>query len=567
VKPRTIPFLGLLLCLAAPPAPAAPHFGKISGVVVDPGGTPQMGASVVITAESLLFSSPIELLTNDRGHFLSQGLMPGSYSVRVTLAGFLPVMEQHIRVTDQQTTLLQIALGSMFSSLEGLRRQPNQQAAASDEWTWVLRTTSAIRPVLRWQDGEAVLDDQLTSAERARRQQPRGRVELTSGSHHPGSISNQADSPGTAIAYDQALGTGRLLFAGQVSYESASPSGGFATEWLPSGDSSTGSVTNVVVRESRLGPQGPTFRGLRLDHESQFAVGDRISIRYGAEYVLAGFEGTAAALHPRGEIVVQIAPDWQASAIVATRPWHDSATSAGALGSALDSLDAFPTLLIRNGRPVLDSDMHEEVALQHAVGRNASIETAAFHDRSTHTAVFGRGNVSNGDFLQDFFSDAFAYDAGVSSSWGTRLAYRQKFWENFDTTLAYAYAGALAPDAYVATGDLRAALRTRYRHSLAARISGRTPRLGTQFTAAYKWINGAIISRQDAYGEAFLHLDPNLNFTVRQPLPSFIPGHMEALADFGNLLSQGYIPIETHDGRVLLVPAYRSFRGGFSFQF
>jgi hypothetical protein len=566
VNSRAIPFLSLLLCLAALPASAALHSGKISGVVVDPGGTPQMGASVVITPENLLFSSPIELLTNDRGHFLSQGLLPGMYSARATLAGFLPAIQQHIRITDQQTTLVQIALGSVFSSLEGLRRQPNQQAA-SDEWAWVLRTTSATRPVLRWEDGEAVIGDQLSSAEKARRRQPHGRVELTSGSHHPGSVSNLADSPGTAIAYDQAAGTGRLLFAGQFSYESASPSGGFATQWLPGGDSGTGSVTNVVVRESHLGPQGPIFRGLLLDHQSQFAVGDRVSIRYGVEYVVAGFEGTAAALHPRGEIALQIAPGWQASAIVATRPWQDSAASLGALESTLDSLDAFPTLLLRNARPVLESDLHEEIALEHAFGRNANIETAVFHDRSTHTAVFGRGNVSGGDFLQDFFSDAFAYDAGVSSSWGTRLAYRQRFWENFDATLAYAYAGALAPGAVVVTGDLRDALRTRYRHSLAARISGRYPRLGTQLTAAYKWINGPIISRQDAYGEAFLHLDPNLNLTVRQPLPSFIPGHMEALADFGNLLSQGYIPIETHDGRVLLVPAYRSFRGGFSFQF
>jgi hypothetical protein len=39
------------------------------------------------------------------------------------------------------------------------------------------------------------------------------------------------------------------------------------------------------------------------------------------------------------------------------------------------------------------------------------------------------------------------------------------------------------------------------------------------------------------------------------------------MADFGNLLAQGYVPLQTQDGQVILVPSYRSFRGGVSFQF
>jgi hypothetical protein len=42
---------------------------------------------------------------------------------------------------------------------------------------------------------------------------------------------------------------------------------------------------------------------------------------------------------------------------------------------------------------------------------------------------------------------------------------------------------------------------------------------------------------------------------------------VEALADFRNLLAQGYVPVSTPEGVVLLVPSYRSFRGGLSFQF
>ena len=94
------------------------------------------------------------------------------------------------------------------------------------------------------------------------------------------------------------------------------------------------------------------------------------------------------------------------------------------------------------------------------------------------------------------------------------------------------------------------------------------PRLGTRVVASYKWVNGAAVSRVDRFGESLFQLDPNLNLTVRQPLPSFVAGtHFEALADFGNLLAQGYVPVSTTDGRLILAPAFRSFRGGVSLQF
>jgi len=89
-----------------------------------------MGATVSISAENLLSFAPTELLTNDRGRFSTATLAPGMYSVKVTLAGFLPAIQQHIQVSDQQTTLLEIVLGSVLSSFEKLRKQPAEQLAS-----------------------------------------------------------------------------------------------------------------------------------------------------------------------------------------------------------------------------------------------------------------------------------------------------------------------------------------------------------------------------------------------------------------------------------------------------
>jgi hypothetical protein len=560
--------LSCFVCLMAHSAAAAPapNASKISGVVVDPAGTPQMGATILVSSEQLAGASPVQLLTNDHGRFSTATLPAGLYSIRVTLAGFLPAIEQHVEVNDQHATLLQIVLGSVFSSFEKLRRQPDQQPVDSDDWTWVLRTSAATRPVLRWTDDSTALDiaSLQDSNETSQSQQAHGRLELTSGADHPGSIGDLADSPGTEFVYDIGLGgKSRFVMAGQFSHEDGSAAGGFAGEWLPSGVVGVGPVTTILVRESQLGPGGPTFRGLRMSHDDEIALNRVVSIRYGADFVVAGFNGTTSALRPRAEVAVQLARAWRASAIVATHPWQDGAGSAGAAQSALDTLDAFPTMLMRDGHPVLENGLHEELSLDHAIGSRADLIAAVFHDLSSHTAVIGRGGVNNGpDFLQDYFSEAFAYDGGSSSSGGARLVYREKISNNVSTTVVYAYAGALAPDG-VSSAALRDELATRYRQSLAAAVSATLPRFGTKFTASYKWLGGSVVSQQDAYGESLYHVDPYLSMEIRQPLP----GHMEVQADMGNLLAQGYVPISSGDGSVILVPSYRYFRGGLSLQF
>lgn len=562
--------VGLVLLLAFP-AIAAPNAGKIAGIVRDASGVPQMGATVVVSAEQISLSPTLdslhqELLTNDRGKFTTEALPAGSYSVKVTLAGFLPSIEQHIRVSDQQTTLLDIVLGSLFASLEKMRHDPDQ-LVPSDEWIWVLRAASASRPVLRWQGG-ALPDAGSIQETLPGTPEDRGRVELTSGSDHPGSISNPGDSPATAFVYGWKLGGGgKLLMAGQFSYDGVTPGGGLATEWLPSGDLGVGPETTMLVRETRVGGIGGglVFRGLRISHDDELTLGDRVSIRYGGEVVMAGLNGTAAALLPRAQVAVKVTDRLLASATVAARPWQDAATTTD-LESAMSTLDSLPTLLMHNGRPALADNLHEEIAVERILSRSSTFTAAVFHDRSSNTAVFGMGNATGPDFLPDIYSNVFAYDAGATQSTGARLVYTRKWGDSTDTSFLYAYGGVLAPMAG-GTGTTRDELTTQYRSSLAARASGQLPGLHTKVITSYKWVGGQAVSRLDPYGEALYQMDPYLSLEIRQPLPYLLSGHMEAMVDIGNLLAQGYIPLATSDGNVVLVPSCRYFRGGFSFQF
>jgi hypothetical protein len=547
--------------------------GILSGVVRDTSGTPQLGASVQVIPESGLSATAIGFLTNTQGVFRGEKLAPGFYTVRVTLAGFLPTLEKHVRVSANLTTLVRIQLESMFASLEQLRRAPSAAASESDDWKWVLRSASSVRPVLEWME-----DDPISAAAMGSDSIPvepvRGRLEFMDGARKPGSVSNLPASPATAFAYDQRLGlSSRLLLAGLMSYDGESPAGGIATVWLPTGSLGAGPHTALVLRESKLGDVGPTFRGIRIDQGGSLSFGTRAVLEYGGEYVLVGLGSSASSLRPRMQLDTRLSEDWHASLIFASMPTGPEPLDApegeaiNGLAAALNEMDAFPVLMWRGGHPVLESGFHEEVAVERRMGARGKLQVAAFHEDDSHVAVFGRGsNLPVGDFFQDVYSNGFSYDGGSSTSWGTRAVYREKLSDDVELTVLYAFAGALTPSS-AAAGPLRELFRTAGRHTAGAKVTGRVPRLGTRVTAGYQWIGGPTLSRVDGFGESLFDMEPYLHVGVHQRLPKFGPGRWEANAECDNLLAQGYVTLSSQDGRVTLMPAFRTFRGGLSLQF
>ena len=186
-----------------------------------------------------------------------------------------------------------------------------------------------------------------------------------------------------------------------------------------------------------------------------------------------------------------------------------------------------------------------------------------------HVAVYGRSGdtLPATDYFQDYFSNGFAYDGGASSNWGARVAFRKKLEGDTELTALYSVSSALAPAANDIDSVLRDMLQSVPRHSLGAGVSTKLPRLGTKLNAGYKWISGPVVSRLDGYGESLYQMDPYFHLMVRQPLPKWALGRWEAIADCDNLLAQGYVATSSRDGHVVLVPSFRTFRGGLSVQF
>jgi len=578
VRLRTLGALiltGVLCTFAANPAAAqakrAP--GNISGVVRDAAGTPQLGASVELVSEMPGSSLPVGLLTNTRGVFQADKIAPGFYTLRVTLAGFLPTLEQHVRITSNLTTFVRIELESMFASLDQLRRTPSSSSVEADDWKWVLRSASATRPALEWVDDDA-LAAPTVGMDMGRPPVPRVRMEFTDGARQPVSASNIPASPATAVAYDKKLGdAGKLILAAQMNYDEDAPAGGIATVWLPTGTIGAGPHTALVLREAKVSPSGPAFRGVRIDQGGVLNLGDRVALRYGAEYVLVGLGAAASSTRPRAELDVHVSNDWHAALVFASMPVGPGALESsgdqpgGELAGAMNELDAFPTLLWRHNRPVLQSGWHEEVSIERKIGPRGSLQFAGFHDDNRHVAVFGRGgHLPAIDYFQDYSTSGFAYDGGSSGSWGSRVAFHERLDDDLELTAVYSFAGALTPSSDVYE-SLREVLRTAPRQSVAMEITAKVPHLRTKVQAGYKWIDGVAASRVDSYGESLFQIDPFLHVGFRQPLPRFALGQWEAVADCDNLLAQGYVSATSKDGRALLVPAFRTFRGGLSLQF
>jgi len=566
----------LSICVTSAPAQQLKAAaGKVAGVVNDTNGVPQLGATVQLISESTGINPAIDFLTNTQGVFRSDKVLPGMYTVRVTLAGFLPTIEQHVRINSHVTTVVRVELESMFASLDALRRAPSVATIESDDFKWVLRSASATRPVLQWVDDEDASEEVASNPKviDTHMAHPRARLDFTDGARRPGSPSGVPSAPATAFAYDQRLGhTARLLMAGQANYIDDAPGGGVATIWLPTG-SLSGPRSTMVLREAKLGPDGQTFRGVRMQQSGSVGMGNRLKMLYSGEYVMVGLDKSAMSLRPRLELQAKISDAWRTAVIFAEEPGgmapldpEDRDASAD-LAAAVSELDSFPTLLWRNGSPVLEGGWHEEISATRKLGPHSDIQVAAFHDDDRNTALYGRGgDMPANDYLQDYFSNAFAYDGGSMNSWGTRIAVREQLSDNIEVTAVYSYAGALTPDD-AALGALRDMLKTAMHSSVGASVTTKVPRSGTKVVAGYNWISGNALSPVDSYGAAQYQTDPYLHIGIRQTLPRFGLGRWQAIADCDNILAQGYVTLNTSDGRTTLVPAFRTFRGGLSVQF
>jgi hypothetical protein len=584
----------LLSALAAFPATGVALSGSIAGVVRNSSGVPQMGAAVFLfnRSEQLLNRA----LTNERGMFGFGTLTPDVYSVRVSLASFVPAVKEKIAVQPGMQSLLYVNLASVLSSIELVYAKPGEGALMSDDWKWVLKESASTRPVLRMLPGDCGSDPNQSqsssdSASGNVFSDTRGVLNLSAGDAGSlGGSSSQSDL-GTAFALATSVyGHNQVQLSGNVGYSahSALPASGFRTSYSRDG---SGPVVAVTVQQVYLtGPTdgGPALRTMSVSMHDSVMVIDNLRLDYGGSFDSVTYMDHLNSLNKFARLTYDLGSAGKVKIAFSsggppTELLLDSQNSQGptrgeseALAQDLAALAVLPRLSLLNGQAAIQRTQDFEVGYEKKV-RATTLNLTGYSERVNNaamTVVAPLGAFAAGDLLPDISSQNSVLDAGSYQRMGFAASLSQALGDRVQVGSSFGSSGALAADDQnleANTADaLRDRLHTSQRFWASARASARLPVTGTIITGSYEWMNyNDTIMPDHVYLTQSPYAATGLNVRVRQPIPSVLgmPGRLEATAELQNGLAQGYLPISQGGQQVTLVQSPRALRGGLSFIF
>jgi hypothetical protein len=571
-------------------------YGGIVGLVSNSSGIPQMGATVQLFDE--LERAVSHSLTDQSGGFLFQALPPGPYSLRVSLASFLPAWKRNILVQPGMRSLLSVNLAGALSTIELVYTSPSASSIMSDDWKWVLRASTATRPVLRFRQ---VADISVPVSSRtpstAAFSDTRGIVKISAGDE--GRISQLGNEPdlGTAFALATSIfGVNQLQVSGNFAYSAATgvPAAGFRTSYSRGapGDASSPQVnltmrqvymraragTGLLTGQEEAAPALRTMSAGFLDHRY---LSDALRFEYGFSLESVSFLDTLNYFSPFGRLTYDLGEGESLEfAFSSGAPPAELLSAPQETGNEmqrdLSALALFPRVSLRNGRATVQRSGNLELAYRRMVG-SRTFSLAGYQEtvrNAALTMVAPAGSVPSSEYLPDLVSNSAVFNAGDYVSLGYMVSVTQSLLDRLNVTLAGGSGNALIPGDGEVRGDrpeeLRAMLHRGQRRWLALIASGSIARIGTQCTASYRWSDGNSLTAGHLYLTQTLRPDVGWNIYVRQPVPAFpgLRGRLEATADLRNLLAEGYLPLATADGgRILLLHTPRSMRGGFAFVF
>jgi Carboxypeptidase regulatory-like domain len=564
---------------------SAPIPGAISGYVRDASGAPQMGAVVEVlgSAAQALKAFTLKAFTDDRGFYSVPGLLPGTYSVKVSAPSFLPSLREKIGVRAGAKLMVNVTLTTLY---EAIQLVPLRAPVDDDDWKWTLRSV-ANRPILRvLPDGTTVV---AQTGESAADHNLKGALSFMAGSPGQG-FGSPADMNAGFAVQRSLLSSGTVRLNGSVGYGADGQSIPAAVLRTTYTNHFNGmfepsmSITALRLNSpDQYAMPGAALEALSVTSSDRIVFGNKLEMKFGSELQAIQFMGRVHAFKPFGSADLHITPntllEYQYTSSVPNLGLEDrlGGNNDRAGDDPLDSTSAdlsetAPRMSMTGFLPAVERARHQEVSLSQRVGKN-SMQVAFYSDSIVNPALIGIGEMTaeSGDVLPDVYSGTFSYQGNDFATRGMRVVVQRKLLSDLTATLDYAYGGVLdlsRPD--VQLQDARQWIRAEQRHAVAAKFSGTVPKAKTRWIASYRYTGGhRALTPVDLFDSSPGQAGPYLNLFIRQPMPaSFLAGHMEILMDLRNLLAQGYVPVMGPDGRTLyLVQSARSVRGGVAFSF
>ena len=581
--------IALLGCLVAAPrvcraAQPLKLSGAITGLVTNSLGVPQMGAVVVLyNRQDRAYERAI---TDERGEFKFLGLFPDSYSLRISLASFVPAMKRNILVQPGMRSVLAVNLSTLFSSIQFAYPPVENGSFMTDDWKWILRSASATRPVLRF-TGKALAKPPQRAAHATVFSDTRGVLRLSAGDGPMVSgIGSEADL-GTAFALATSVfGNNSLEVSGNLGYGSQTgvPAAAFRTTYSRT---SGGPQVSVTMRQLLLPGRvdgasdpatTPMLRSVATSVDDRAQIAHNVSLQYGFTLDSVSFVEHLNSFSPYARLVYSLGDHGEVAAAYTSGNARPDLAGEGPQDSEflhdLNTLALFPRLSLLGGRPKMQRGDNYELSYTRKA-RSRVYRVSGYRESVANAALslIAPDATYGGDLLPDLFTGNAIFNAGNYQSNGYTASVTQNLGESLSATVMYGGVDVLSVtgDTFGTSDELRSMMRSRRRQAVMGRIAATSPWTGTHVIASYQWTGDSrAVMPGQLYTTQTLHPLPGLNFYIRQPIPglSNLPWRIEATADLRNLLAQGYLPLSGVNGQqVVLVETPRSFRGGLSFIF
>ena len=558
--------------------------GALAGSVRDVGGTPQMGAAVLLfnRYDKLI----LKTLTDAKGDFTFDNLLPDVYSIRVTLTSFVPAFKRNIQIAPGVRSVLAINLAGVLSSIELVYNAPSTGTLMSDDWKWVLRSAMTTRPVLRAMD----LGKSISHTESSAFSDTRGIVRVSAGDESGLNSYGMQPDLGTSFALATSFyGRNQLEFSGNIGYldGSPTPSAGFRTSYSR-GESApelklTMQQVMLPARGVVLGSQNsnaPMLRTMSITTVEHTDLTDNLRMDYGATLESVQFLDRLNFMSPFARLSYDfeglgVLEFGYSSGAPPVELLNNSQDMDAGLQAEMAALSLLPRVTLKDGRAHVQRTQNLELGYTLVVGSRTytvgAYREAIENGALTLSAPSGFYDAAN--LLPDLSSNSYVFNIGRFKRYGYTASMTQALGD-YSLTLAYGSGGVLGTDRDVLEtnnpNELRNSLNRSNRHWVRGRVAGVAPVTGTKFAASYEWTDYRSLMPGHVYLTQRFFPETGLNVRVRQPIPSgsVFPGRLEATAELRNLLAQGYLNMLARNGnRVVMTHSPRAVRGGLSFIF
>jgi len=558
--------------------------GHILGEVRNAAGVVQMGAVVS------LYNRYDELLrrglSNQDGKFVFDSLAPDVYSIRVSLASFVPALRRNISVLSGSESLLKIQLSSALSTVELVPLNSPEGALMSDSWKWVLKTSHATRPVLRLLPQTSSSRTSMASVF----SDTSALVKVSAGDGDP--FSGTSQDLGTAFVLATSVnGTSKIRVSGNVGYAASGfPSAGFRTTYQRDDQSGEGPQLALTVRQIYLpslmgsgafGSNTPALRTASLSSYDKMEVLDIIHLEYGVSLESISLFGRINHVNPFARATYDLDDHSAIRLAVSAGSQPVELLTASSdqnqnLSGDLAALGQMQRISRRDNQAAVERNKVIEAGYQ-AVEGSRTYRASVYAEEVSNAAFLMSGDsglVDPGDLLPDLYSRGTVFNIGDYRRMGFSASVTQKLGDRVEVSAAAGRTDALqlqpTPDGITATAtgdDLRSGVRNAPRPWVTVQADAALPVTKTHLATSYGWTDPNVLMPTHVSLTGKTDQKVGWNVYARQPLPSIGGMHMEMTVDLRNLLAQGYVPLQANGRHAVLTNAPRAVRGGVSFIF